>query len=177
MSQKLSQWTTDLSISRKHFVSIVFPQIKFWFGESQLIQVEDVKNFYAELLDKEAGIDYFIKDNIGLRPISARVQLNKSYPTITIRESRTTGAITELEKLIKRVDNYYIYPWLHIQAYVRDNQLLSAYAVQTSDIVKYFSDKDVCYQQKNSFDGNTFVVFSIEKLKAKGVHVLEFCNS
>ena len=176
----MNQWKNDLSISRNLFINFVWPNIKIWFPpESKLIQVEEVQDSYAELLDKEAGIDYLIKDKVGLRPISARVQQNYEFKTLTIREKRSSGVKTEFEKLVKRVNSNYLHPWIHIQAYIKFNKLIRAYGVETRDLVHLldFKDDNVWYREINKNDGNIFLVFKISGLENYGIKIMKFEKS
>lgn len=174
---RLNNWKEDLSKSRNSFVTTVWPEIRFWFGNNtELIQVEEIEDFYARRLDIDAGIDYLVRDELGLRPISTRVQFDCVYSTVTIRERRSSGIRTELEKIVERVNKSYLHPWMHVQAYIVKGILVLSYAVQVSDIVKSYKNKDVWYIQTNHNDGNTFIVFQIEKLRELGINILEFSN-
>ncbi len=197
----MNKWRSDLSVSRKDFIEIIWPKIKFWFGDNcQLIQVEEVQDSYAELLDKEAGIDYLIKDEIGIRPISARVQRDFFFETVTIRKNRITGSITELDKLIKRVHSNYLYPWRHIQGYLDTKKFSNipviwrVYSVEMADLVLSLSLKNLKIQSysnglesalllpgyeklwydRSVYDGNIFRAFEVKKLKELNYSVLEF---
>lgn len=177
----MNNWRDDLNKSRSNFVKVVWPKIKYWFGEfTELIQVEEIQDSYAELLDKEAGIDYLIKDKTGIRPLSARVQSdNFLYKTVTIREKRANGTKTEFQKLLTRVNSNYLHPWLHIQAYVQAGCLFAAFGVKIEDLIHIldFENPEVWYRQTNKQDGNIFIVYKISGLKDYGIKVIEFKNN
>ena len=96
----------NLSDSANDFNDIVWPVIKNWFGEGELISVQDVTDFrMAQLLDTCSGIDaWYVETTKGIRGIGSRVQWTendhkKNYKTFTIRKELFSGGRTEYEKL------------------------------------------------------------------------------
>ena len=67
----------------------------------KLYHVEDSNNFICKILDLNAGLDYIVDDGIGYRGLSIRVQWNKAYNSFTIRNTMSSGSVTEYEKTIK----------------------------------------------------------------------------
>ena len=109
-------WAIDLKESSKDFLEIVYPQIKDWFGDGELIPVESVtKSDMAKKLDMYSGIDnWHIVTNEGIRGLSSRVQYYKDWSTFTVRLGRITGARTQYAKKLHAIEKDYLYPILSV---------------------------------------------------------------
>lgn len=132
----------DLSDSARDFKEIVWPNIKEWFGEGELIPVEAVtESNMARKLDMYSGIDaWYIQPSEGIRGISCRVQWGpKAWQSFTIRKKRDSGARTEYEKLCNAINNDWLYPYWFSQSYLteRKGKLLSSGLGKTKDLIEY----------------------------------------
>lgn len=142
-------WAIDLKESSKDFLEIVYPQIKDWFGDGELIPVESVtKSDMAKKLDMYSGIDnWHIVTNEGIRGLSSRVQYYKDWSTFTVRLGRITGARTQYAKKLHAIEKDYLYPYWTIQSYLNKkekdldygerNELLNAAMCKTKDLILY----------------------------------------
>lgn len=144
----------NLSDSANDFNDIVWPVIKNWFGEGELISVQDVTDFrMAQLLDTCSGIDaWYVETTKGIRGIGSRVQWTendhkKNYMTFTIRKELFSRGRTEYEKLCNAIDNDWLYPFWFCQAYLneRHGKLLSVAVSETREIIKYIQSENPPY--------------------------------
>ena len=135
-------WIDDLSKSTADFIEIVYPVIKRWLGNGELIPVEaTMESEIARKLDMYSGIDYWYLDQEnGFRAIASRVQWDCNYKSFTVRLQRDTGTKTEYEKLNNAIKNGYLYPYWFTQGYIDRNTLLSAGLCRTADLIKYINE-------------------------------------
>ena len=127
----------------------MWPQIKSWFGDGDLIPVEAVTNVeMAKLLDTCAGIDaWYVETNKGIRGIGSRVQWGVNYKTFTIRKEKFNGWRTEYEKLCDAIENDWLYPYWFCQAYLTEKKgrLCSVAVVETKKLINYIKTYDPIY--------------------------------
>jgi len=133
-------------------MEIVFPEIKSWLGEGEIIPVEAVTNAItndhisnmAEKLDRFSCIDYWFLLSKGcIRGLSSRVQwVYDDWSTFTVRRGRISGARTEYAKLLYAIENDYLYPYWTIQSYItieKPAKLLNAAICNTKDLILYIN--------------------------------------
>ncbi|KKM17714.1 hypothetical protein LCGC14_1673020 [marine sediment metagenome] len=143
-------WAIDLKESARDFLETVYPKIKDWFGDGELIPVELVtKSDMAKKLDMYAGIDnWYIVTDKGIRGLSSRVQYDKDWGTFTVRRQRLPlGTRTEYAKLLHAIENDYLYPYWTFQSYLNKREkdldygerkdLLNAAMCKTKDLISY----------------------------------------
>jgi hypothetical protein len=117
----------DLERSRAAFQQHCWPRIRPQFGADARLQVvERVHGAEAELakvLDVDGGVDaYVVTAAEGVRAIASRVQfgVEQYFKTFTIRLRRSSGVMTELDKLWRAVRHGATRPQLHLHAYVSE---------------------------------------------------------
>lgn len=140
----MDSWQKDLSASAYDFQHIVWPVIAPALGGGNLRPVEAVETKeFQRSLDMLAGIDAWqVVENVGIRGIASRVQWGDfAWDTFTIRESRDSGATTELEKrlAVHQGEDGWLLPAFYVHAYLTEprGRLLSAAAIRTSDLYDY----------------------------------------
>lgn len=122
----------DLSFSKDVF-SIIKPYIEK-DTNSMIIDVEGAGDALKQL-DINAGIDYMLVSNKGIRGLASRVQAGKSWRTFTVRARKQSGAKTEYEKRIDAINEGYIYPYYTMQAYA-DNDKIEYAICKTDDLYR-----------------------------------------
>lgn len=141
----------DMRQSSHAFCSVVWPRIGCYLGGGRYFTTEGTDNELYDALDAHAGIDGFQVTPEGeVRSIGSRVQFGDSaYDTFTVRASRDSGAMTELEKRLHAIEDHKrangpapVYPGVTIQAYVRrlgdgEFEFLSAAAIDTIDLFRF----------------------------------------
>jgi hypothetical protein len=180
----LSSYSKDLSDSAHDFVQIVCPKLReIGFLSGQVIPVEAVTaDEMRRYLDMLAGIDlWLVEAKTGISGLASRIQwASSSYDSFTVRESRYTGAETELKKRLRAIlsGGRYLYPYWSCQAYItrrpaRENgclksqgKLLSVGVGLTEDICSLII-RGQCQRLLNP-DGNTFVAVFWETMKEHG---------
>jgi len=161
------------------------------FLSGQVIPVEAVTaDEMRRYLDTLAGIDlWLIEERKGISGLASRVQWGPSaYNSFTIRETRYTGAETELSKRLRaiRSGGRYIYPYWTCQAYITDRpirengrlksqgKLLSVGVALTEDICTLIIHGQ-CERRTNP-DGNTFAAVFWETMKEYGYEIYTWPN-
>ena len=139
----MTKWRDDLGTSAKRFIEIVWPEIGDWFGgEIELISAEGVDADFHQILDREAGIDFWaVEHDAGVLSIASRVQ-TYDYTTFTVRYSRPTGTDTEYQKRVRQLDSHHELPTYTVQAYVDADlgMLRNAAWCRTEDLIRYVSN-------------------------------------
>lgn len=133
-------WVVDLQESAKAFWEIVWPKIKGWFGDAELIPVEEGEGMMAAKLDMFSGIDYWIvKTSEGIRGLASRVQKDTDYSTFTIRKDRQSGVRTEYAKLKEAIEEDRLYPYWTCQSYViiESKTFLNSARCRTKDLITF----------------------------------------
>src|SRR5216110_2210489 len=159
----------DLNESASDFVHVVWPAVSPLCGGGVLYPVEAARPLgWIVALDACSGIYAFqMLPSGNMRCIASRIQYGHYYPTFTLRYKRSSGAVTEFEKrlyALRHVAQGYIYPHLTIQAYMSRPkvQLLAAAVTETSSLYlyaeRYREDRSRVYEQRNTSDGNSFLV-------------------
>lgn len=138
---------TDLSDSAYDFQRLVWDAIAPLCGGGEFEAVEGHANEkMQEMMDLLAGIDglQILPNRMGIRGIASRIQWgDQDWGTFTIRETRGTGAKTELEKRLYAIthpDEGIMLPHLTVQAYItqrRTGRLLSAAIAHTKELIPY----------------------------------------
>ena len=179
----------DLHWSRVSFLTKVWPVIGPMIGGGTLDLVESHRQDdpMRAALDMQAGIDAWqhCGRNGLMRGIASRVQrVMEPYPTFTTRQLRTTGTDTELVKRMRAVtdpEKGWLYPTLTVQAYERKQTGILLAAAVTHTLPMYRAVLDdftrpmrprLVYTQRNSQDGNLFLVVPWELLKREAVPLL-----
>lgn len=178
----------DLNESASDFVHIVWPKVAPLCGGGTLYPVEAARHLsWIVALDNCSGIDAFqlLPSENMLRGIASRIQYGRSYPTFTLRYKRANGAVTEFEKrlyAIRHASQGYIYPHLTIHAYMSrpKGQLLAVAVTKTSSLYlyaeRYRGDPSRVYEQRNSSDGNSFLVVLWEPYQKVGYPLSTFVH-
>lgn len=175
--------TQKISLSKQRFENIVWPEIKNWFNGGKLVAGEAVNENIADLLDQEAGVDFYcvIADE-GVVTIASRVQKQKCWETHTVRYTTNSGYDTEIDKRLRQISNGLLYPMITIQSYVElsdkfnkrcvNGELRNCAGVKSKPIYDYIDFTEEVeapnsvddmpangwYTRTNGEDGNTFAV-------------------
>jgi len=165
----MKQWEIDLNRSVEAFNNVVWPQVKQWFANATVRQIENSKTKDSLLLDMLTGIDLWQISTMGVKGIASRVQFNSNYKSFTIRYRRSSGSLTEF---IKRTEALYsnsgnILPFYTMQAYVYEPDIfLSGAIIETKDLFDYISSNahDIDTRE-NRQDDNIFKVAYWDKIK------------
>lgn len=169
----------DMEWSSKAFVDVVWPRIRHWFGESDVIPVETVTEAaFAKQLDIDAGVDFWVvRKNKGLTPVASRIQLIKPgampYNSFTIRASRPKGKETEMHKRLRAIresDRGYLYPHVTIQAFLKkaDLTFMSVAGVLTKDLYCHIDQYSI-NRARNG--GETFKIAYWAQLRKLGAKI------
>ncbi|MBU1289908.1 hypothetical protein KKG85_01550 [Patescibacteria group bacterium] len=104
-----------------------------------------------------------------MRGIASRVQFgNTDWKSFTVRYKRSSGATTEYEKRKLAIygDRGLLYPYLTVQAYVKENnEFMSAGVIKTKDLFNCLDDPKLYEIRKNKSDGNIFRFVRWSKIK------------
>lgn len=140
----------DMSRSAKAFHKIVYPKIRSWLGEGELVSVEAVtESDIADKLDQYAGIDnWYIVTEKGVRGLGSRVQWttpNRKYDSFTVRKERQSGTRTEYEKRKEAIEKGFIYPYWTCQAFIHKERedLMSVALCKTLDLINYIKNGEL----------------------------------
>lgn len=179
--------------TKARFENIVWPEIQHWFGGGRLVAGEDVDTEVAELLDQEAGVDFYavIQDE-GVLTIASRCQKVSCFETTTVRYDTGTDYDTELQKRLRQLDRGMLSPMFTVHAYVNltdsldedcvTGVLRNAAACRTADLFEhidqtnqgsepaekgYLPDDGGWYVRTNSEDGNLFLAVPWQFLDEK----------
>lgn len=159
----------DLNRSAHLFKTVVYPEIRHWFGEGHVRMVEaETTTELGELLDQLSGIDaWHVETDAGMQSIASRVQRDYGFETFTIRKERDTGTRTEFEKRKQAIKDGYEYPHWTVHAYVNydTEELVNAAACHTVDLIRYvawFAEGDGWYVQ--SGPNASFIVVEFDDL-------------
>ena len=171
----------DLNDSILAFENLVLPIIESKnMINGNFISIEKITHSFEEDIathfDKLSSIDLFrIKIDEGISGIASRVQFGKkAYNTFTIRKNRVSGALTELDKIIKNYHSgKYFYPHLYIHSYIsnRENgEVLSFAIVETKTLIELY-EKNIYNIKINRYDGNEFICFDWNDILKKGYKI------
>lgn len=165
----------DMNVSAWLFRERVWPLLRPELGGGELLAVEHVPdNKIAQALDARAGIDYLqVHPQRGVRGIASRVQTdNKDWGTFTLRQSRITGATTEIEKINFAIDppGRWLHPNIHVQAYAKSayGPIISIGYVRTVELFWFVNQGNCC---ENGVHNARFVYCHWDALMRAGVRV------
>lgn len=156
----------DMSDAAFDFQRLVWPAIADHCGGGQFVSTEKHQgDAVAECLDMCAGIDgvQVREDLAAVRGFAIRIQwCSESFDTFTIRQTRRSGAQTELEKRnlqIQQIQRGAMYPFYTVQAYItkrRTGRLLKAAVTTTTTLYRYINSH-AKLTRENGQDGNEFI--------------------
>ena len=149
-----------------HVIKALNPLLK---NQNKLLQTENMDNELAKILDRLSGIDAVMINKNGISGVGLRIQQykNKSFHTFTIRYKRSNGSETEYAKRKRQIYEAEptLYPHYTLQAYLDDNRnIISGAFCKTKSIFdaclmhEPFETRNKVYIQKNTSDGNEFLV-------------------
>lgn len=164
----MRDWKTDLTVSSRLFLDVVWPVIKRKCGGGEIRPVELIQDqAVAKQLDILAGIDLWqTVTAAGVRGIASRVQFGEGaldkkhgcpYDTFTIRMERESGVTTEFDKRTEAIrSGRWMYPYLTVQAYCSEQppSLYSVAVIRTADLYSYVAVK----RERNKACGHDFLV-------------------
>ena len=112
----------DARRSDKVFMETCAAPLKKLFKASSVISTAPHKEKFERLLDY-SGVDYLVDSpRFGLVPIQAKVSFGgKQYRNFVIRRSRSSGALTDYDKLSRAKKYGTISPLWHVAVFVDDN--------------------------------------------------------
>lgn len=168
----------DLDLSMSQFDELIRPVLPQLFGSCEFIRTEGSPEEIAKILDQNIGIDGLIKKGSVYYGLGSRIQSGSGvWNTFTIRKSRVSGHITELEKLRRAIKNDAMRPHFTMHAYVTNNELKSIGVVRTRDLVEYI-DNHEC-KTRFAYDGKAEFVYVNwgDISKEYPVNVLDFQDS
>lgn len=154
----------DAAKSLRGFERFVKPVLHHAVGARMILPTEKHNKTLDAALDQYAAIDgVFIDANGWMFSYSSRVQFVKCYETITIRDSRPSGARTEWHKILyawqawqARAKVQPMTPVYVIQAYVDPNEQGATVAIaETFEIVPYILNHPAQHRRTGN-GGETF---------------------
>ncbi len=121
---------------------------KTWFSnfDKKIISVDGLfNNDVATKIDKCASIDFFLKDNYGLMGVSFRSHQYKcdNLLTLTLRKDRTSGYLTEYEKIKKSINRNGVVSKYYIELYFLENTNYKYHKIflwKTKDMIDYIDN-------------------------------------
>jgi hypothetical protein len=164
----------DLADSISDMRRVVIPVVSVLLGATKWTQAETVEpTSLSDALDLDSGIDWIVRTGTTSTTIASRVQWDqRSWDTFTIRETRSSGAVTEMSKRKESINaGDALYPVLTLQAYVQKprarGKLLAVAVCRTADLYAYLDDHELrpvydraryvnYWRRVNEDDGNTF---------------------
>lgn len=170
-------WREDLCKSTDAFDRLILPVLPM-LVRGKYIRVEGTPEEIAQYLDQNIGIDAMLDCGNVTYGLGSRIQFDSGvWNTFTIRCSRESGHITELEKLRKAIQYDSMRPHMTLQAYVENNKLQTIGVAWTKDIIEYIDAHDCPI--RTSFDGSKraqFVFVKWDEMKDAGYVVRTFDN-
>lgn len=132
----------SMANTKLDFKNHISPILKKLYKNRIFYPTEGRADLIAQLLDKNAGIDYISEDLVTgeLKGYASRIQRTPfSYDTFTTRSGRDSGAQTELAKRHRDIQRKNICPFLTWQAYVStDGSEFLSMAITFSDFIDHF---------------------------------------
>jgi len=156
--------------------SLVWPLIAADLDDGMLVCSETSSSPYAQLLDRDAGIDAIVWTDKprSIRALAHRSQIGRCYETFTIRSRLAgTGGDTELQKRLRSLADDSMRPGLTLQSYVDvgSERLLGVGVIKSVDLYDAviahqmkgggwpYRRRDLpVYEMSNQADGNQFLV-------------------
>ena len=144
----------DANRSEKVFMETCAAPLKKLFKASSVISTATHKEKLERLLDY-SGVDYLVDSpQFGLVPIQAKLSFGgKPYRNFVIRRSRSSGALTDYDKLSRAKKYGTISPLWHVAVFVDDDGNADGALVHTADLLNFIDDgqADVRSYQNGSF--------------------------
>lgn len=158
--------------NRHRFDCLVLPVLDTMGLGGEWELTEDRDGISREL-DMRAGVDAWWYDESRVRAVSLRIQPQSVvWRTFTIRAHKRNGAMTELQKYRRAIDEELLYPHWHVQAYLdaRAERVTAIGAARLRDIMAMIDD-GCYYERRNTQDGTVFYVINWDKMHERGLHV------
>ncbi|MBR0061710.1 MAG: hypothetical protein IJP68_09565 [Selenomonadaceae bacterium] len=115
------------------------------------------------------GVDFIINsDRYGLIPIQFKCSFGKPYRNFVIRRSRTSGAMTDFDKLTRAKRFGTIHPLFHCACFVDNNGDADIALAATDDLMK-FVDNNLA--DIRAHENGTFLTCDWRRLEVHGVKV------
>lgn len=178
----MSDFNNDMNWTSGLFRQAVWPKISELCGGGEIIAMEVNVDQLANSFDVYTGIDAWqVVPGGNMRGLASRIQrVNdnvRPYDSFTVRARRFNGAKTEYAKRKEAIesDRGYLYPYLTIQAYVRecDNELLSAAVCRTADLWQYIGDG---HSQENQTTNAAFYTCFWRDMVKAGIVIKTYQN-
>lgn len=154
------------------------PIIARMLGGGKTMTVEGDDNEVCKILDMTCGTDYIhVYDEKGICwGVASRMQNYPNQRTFTVRKERESGAKTEWEKRKYAILHGGIYPFLTMQGYVQNGEIVGLAITKTTDLMR-FVDTGCAYQQHTRADQKgqaTFWVCCWDDMRKQGIKVIEW---
>lgn len=152
-NKQYNDWSVDLHNAEPYTLQAV----SFLGIPHPVYNIENSDNEVLRMFDAYSGIDLIGNNNNQIYGIASRIQYNVAYNTFTIRYARHTGTKTEYAKRIHAIKNGYMYPRFTLQAYVKDEQIVSAAIMLTVDLYNFMDENPSMVHTKCSDNEFKFV--------------------
>lgn len=169
----------DMTKTERQFGDIVVPFLQDHGCKGEWVSSEGMSHLdedsrLKQMFDLYCGIDWFyINKHNQVFGYAVRIQPGgKDWRSFTIRKSRKSGTVTEIDKLIDARDSGSVMPKYHLQCYLDDDDnVLAVYVVKTLDLIEYIEDGYA--DERFTKDGTGFYVCKVDWLRDEGYKVVE----
>lgn len=159
----------DASRSEKTFLKICAAPLKEMFKASAILSTAPHKEKLDKVIDF-AGVDYIVDSPLfGLVPIQGKVSFgNAPYRNFVIRRSRSSGALTDYDKLNRARKFGTISPLCHVAVFADndDDDNADAALVYTADLLNFIDDG---LANVKSYQNGSFFTCDWQRLEDCGV--------
>lgn len=169
-----TNYQTDSANSRSRFAQFVKPALeKFGFRDVVSTEKQDseLKRFLdyscIDALGKQDGMTVTFASRV-----IQKIKTGSDYDCFSLRSSRRSGHITELEKLRQAIEKDSLRPQWHCQSFIsEDGKTATCGLIRTSDLLWFI---DTCADEtktKPTNSGDSFVIADWKNLTRAGVDV------
>lgn len=169
-----TDFSTDSVNSQRKFSKFVEPALRA-LGFIDVVSAEKQDSQLKRLLDF-AGVDALGKQNGMTVTFASRViqrtKTGSDYDCFSLRRSRRSGYVTELEKLKRAIKNNSLRPMWHCQSFIsEDGRTATVGLTRTSDLLWFINNCADKTRTKPTRSGDLFVMADWNDLKRVGVNV------
>lgn len=152
---KYEHYNRQADKSARTFQKLAVPLMQSKWNIDSVHICEGKRNYRDRKRDFEHATDYLLYKGGRWHGLAARVSFKRKYKNkFTIRQSRSNGTETELQKLENNSADKR--PELICQACVVDDELLSCAAVRTEDLLQFIADTKPPLYQNYDPDKNQY---------------------
>lgn len=164
-------------LSQKYVVPFLNKQLKIKYPNLNCFvgTVESLGESFANLLDMNAGVDLYYKNDSNIYFIAQRISERPCTNRFILRYRTALGGKTEFEKRISAMEHNAIRPTWNMHTYIDGNQLTIG-IVNSDKLFKYLkqqNDNGSLYIG-NDYDGSYYCGMSWNELNNYGIKVTVF---